>query len=85
MIVISPWVRPHFVSHVPRDYTAILRLIETRFNLPALTRRDASQDNMVEFFDFRSPAWINPPALPSQPVCTADSSPCDDPRLEVHP
>ena len=85
LIVISPWVKPHFVSHVPRDFTAILRLIETRFNLPTLTKRDAAQDNMVEFFDFTSPALINPPPLPTQPVCKLGSSPCDDPRLETHP
>ena len=47
-----PWVKPHFVSHVNRDYTAMLKLIETRFNLPALTARDAAQDDMTEFFDF---------------------------------
>ena len=41
LIVISPWARQHFVSHVNRDSTAILKLIETRFNIPALTQRDA--------------------------------------------
>ncbi|PYX92071.1 MAG: hypothetical protein DMG67_08015 [Acidobacteria bacterium] len=85
LIVISPWVKPHFVSHVPRDATAILKLIETRFNLPPLTKRDAAQDNMLEFFDFSSPALINPPPMPAQPVCAKGTSPCDDPRLERHP
>src|SRR5205085_7299026 len=33
LVVLSPWVRPHFVSHVNRDHTAILKFIETRFNL----------------------------------------------------
>lgn len=85
LIVISPWVKPHFVSHVPRDNTAILKFIETRFNLRPLTARDAAQDNMLEFFDFSSPKLINPPPLPSQPVCPLGSSPCDDRRLEAHP
>ena len=55
LIVISPWTKAHFVSHVNRDFTAILKLIETRFGLPALTARDAAQDDMTEFFDFSAP------------------------------
>jgi len=66
VIVISPWSRAHYVSHTWRDYTSILRLIEVRFNVPSLTARDASSDNMMEFFDFSSPAWLTPPPLPTQ-------------------
>jgi len=54
------------VSHTTADATAILKLIETRFNLPALTKRDAAQMDMTEFFDFSSPPWAIPPAPPSQ-------------------
>ncbi|MEY2414466.1 MAG: phospholipase, partial [Acidobacteriaceae bacterium] len=66
LIVISPWVKPNYVSHTWRDYTSILRLIEARFNVPALTARDAAADNMMEFFDFSSPHWLTPPPLPAQ-------------------
>ncbi len=66
LIVISPFAKKHFVSHRVRDYTAILKLIETRFNLPALTKRDAAQDDMTEFFDFANPPWITPPNPPAQ-------------------
>src|SRR5262249_29315987 len=45
-----------YVSHTLADYTAILKLIETRFNLPSLTPRDAAQMDMAEFFDFQSPS-----------------------------
>jgi phospholipase C len=68
LIVISPWTKAHFVSHVNRDYTAILKLIETRFSLPALTARDAAQDDMTEFFDFSAPQIPTPPPLPVQPT-----------------
>jgi phospholipase C len=68
LIVISPWTKPHFVSHVNRDYTAMLKFIETRFTLPALTARDAAQDNMTEFFDFSAPQIPTPPTLPLQPT-----------------
>lgn len=76
LIVLSPWVKPHFVSRVPRDATSILKLIETRFGLPPLTPRDAWADDMTEMFDFSHPALLSPPsgtatwpdALPVQPV-----------------
>jgi len=72
-IVISPWVKPHFVSHVNRDNTAILKFIETWAaaigkNVPALAARDAAQDNMLEFFDFSMPHFLTPPPLPAQPT-----------------
>jgi phospholipase C len=63
-IVISPWARAHYVSHVVRDHTAILRLIETVFDLPALTARDANSDAMLEMFDFACPARLAPPPAP---------------------
>jgi phospholipase C len=66
MIVISPYAKPNFVSHVPRDYTAILAYIESTFNVVPLTKRDASWQNapadMSEFFDLTNPALLTPPA-----------------------
>lgn len=66
MIVVSPYSKQHFVSHTVGDNTAILKLIETRFQLPALTKRDAAQKDMTTFFNFNSPAWLTPPAAPAQ-------------------
>jgi len=60
LIVASPWLKPNFVSHKNRDFTAILKLIQTRFGLPSLTARDAAQDDMTEFFNFGA---VNPPLL----------------------
>jgi len=71
VVVISPWTKPHYVSHVNRDYTAILKFIETRFNIPPLTARDAAQDDMTEFFNFSAPQVPTPPALPVQPTSGA--------------
>lgn len=69
LIVISPWVKPHFVSHTNRELTSILKLIETRFGLPPLTARDAAADDMTEFFDFADPpTFLTPPPLPTQPT-----------------
>ena len=40
--VAVPWVKLHTVPHLPTDCTAMLKLIETRFHVPALTQRDAT-------------------------------------------
>ncbi|MFZ1141218.1 MAG: alkaline phosphatase family protein [Candidatus Sulfotelmatobacter sp.] len=66
LIVISPFAKKNYVSHTGRDYTAILKLIETRFNVPALTKRDAAQADMSEFFDFVNVPWATPPTPPAQ-------------------
>jgi len=66
LIVVSPYTKKNYVSHSVADTTAILKLIETRFNLPALTKRDAAQIDMTEFFDFSNPAWMTPPSPPTQ-------------------
>ena len=67
LVVISPFAKKNFVSHQVMDYTAMLKLIEERFNLPALTARDAAQPSMAnEFFDFNAAAWKTPPTPPDQ-------------------
>ena len=44
----------------------MLKLIEERFNLPALTARDAAQPSMAnEFFDFNGAPWKTPPTPPA--------------------
>jgi phospholipase C len=63
-VVVSPYARKGYVSHTPTDQTAVLRFIETRFDLPALTRRDANADPLLEMFDFAKPPFMKPPRLP---------------------
>ena len=59
LVVISPWARRHFVSHVQHEHTSILRFIQALFDLPALTARDANSDALLDMFDFdQSPAAI---------------------------
>lgn len=73
LIVISPFAKKNFVSHTVRDYTAILNLIEERFGVAALTKRDAAQVPMDEFFDFVNVPWATPPTPPAQSVSGACS------------
>ena len=67
LLVVSPFAKKHYVSHSVTDGTAILHLIETRFGLPQLTKRDAWAIDMTEFFDFSNPPWMTPPTPPTQP------------------
>ncbi|MGA9645721.1 MAG: alkaline phosphatase family protein [Candidatus Korobacteraceae bacterium] len=66
LIVVSPFTKKNYVSHTVADYTAMLKLIETRFNLQPLTKRDAAQIDMTEFFDFQNIPWATPPTPPAQ-------------------
>jgi phospholipase C len=69
LIVISPFSKKGYVSHTVADSTAWLKLVETRFNLSNLTKRDAVQMDMSEFFDFTNVPWKTPPAqIPDQPT-----------------
>jgi phospholipase C len=66
-MVISPFTRKHFVSHVPMDHTAILKFVESRFiNSSAhITARDAAQPDLLDFFDFTAIPWAVPPTPPA--------------------
>jgi phospholipase C len=73
-MVISPFTRAHYVSHIPMDHTAVIRFVETRFigsSATPLTQRDGAQPNLLDFFDFTGTPWATPPAPPT-PV--SDSS-----------
>jgi phospholipase C len=69
-VVVSPWARANYVSHTIYDTTSILRLVESKWNLPALSNRDAGANAMLDCFDFRSPAFLKPPVLQPAPVPT---------------
>jgi phospholipase C len=68
LIVVSPFAKNGYISHTVMDRTAILKLIETRFQLPYLTARDAAQPDMTEFFDLTNVPNATPPSPPSQPT-----------------
>lgn len=75
--IVSPFAKKNFVSHTAMDYTAFLRLIETRFGLAPLTRRDAAMPDMTEFFDFANGGpWATPPAESAVPVQPTNGN-CD--------
>jgi phospholipase C len=60
-ILISPYARPHFVSHAVHDHTSALRLVEALVDLPALTARDANADALLDMLDLQCPTLLTPP------------------------
>jgi phospholipase C len=77
-MVVSPFTRKHYVSHVPMDHTAVIKFVESRFISPTahLTNRDNAQPNLLDFFDFTNIPWLTPPAPSSVPVPPAVGSTC---------
>jgi len=71
MAVISPWARRHYVSHQIYDHTSICALVEAKWNLPAMTYRDANAGNLLDMVDLRFPAFLEPPRL-AQPLLDTD-------------
>jgi phospholipase C len=67
LMIISPYAKRGFVSHHVTDHTSLLRLIEARFSLPALTKRDANAEPPFDMFDFAHPD-MTVPSLPISPV-----------------
>jgi phospholipase C len=68
LYVVSPFARAHFVSHAVHSHSSILRFIETRFALPALTARDGNADALMDMFDFANPPFLTPPTLDAPAV-----------------
>ncbi|MDD5308867.1 MAG: alkaline phosphatase family protein [Deltaproteobacteria bacterium] len=67
-VVVSPFSRAHHVSHRTYSHASALRLVEARFDLPALSRRDANAEPPFDLFDFASPRFLTPPKLPEPKV-----------------
>ncbi|HET7529717.1 MAG TPA: alkaline phosphatase family protein [Mycobacteriales bacterium] len=66
-VVVSPWARRDYVSNVVHDHTSILAFVERKWNLPALTYRDANAAAMLDFLDFGTPSFADPPSLVAAP------------------
>ncbi|HWE31939.1 MAG TPA: alkaline phosphatase family protein [Solirubrobacteraceae bacterium] len=76
MIVVSPWARAGYVSNVVQDHTSMLAFIERKWNLPAMTFRDANAAPMTDYFDFKHAAFMKPPALKRAPGLAAGLRQC---------
>jgi phospholipase C len=81
LIVVSPYAKAAYVSHMTHDFGSILHFIESTYKLPSLNYADALADDLSDIFNFsQSPLTfqtIPPPANDAQ--CKSDASPATDP------
>ena len=83
-LVISPFTRRHYVSHIPMDHTAVIKFVENRFMGPTahLTARDAVQPDLTDFFDFTGIPWLTPPPMTSIPTPPAQGGTCTPTKMQ---
>jgi phospholipase C len=63
-VIVSPYARPGYVCDQVFDHTSVLKLVEEKWNLPPLTRRDAAANSPLAALDLTSPpAFLTPPEL----------------------
>jgi phospholipase C len=81
-LMVAPRARRGYVSHDVYDHTSVLKMIEWRWGLAALTPRDAAARNLAEVLDFgrapdlTAPCWDVPPVVsaPCDAAATADDT-----------
>jgi phospholipase C len=65
-VIVSPYARRDYVCSTTLDHTSILKLVEDKWNLPALTHRDAAAQTPLEALNLAAPpAFATPPHLPA--------------------
>jgi phospholipase C len=77
-IVVSPYSEPGCVTNVIHDHTSVLATIEQKWNLPALTRRDANAAGIMDFLNVGHAVWSTPPTIQA-PSATGASGPVSKP------
>jgi phospholipase C len=72
-VVASPYSKPNATTNVVHDHTSVLATIESKWNLPALTYRDANAKTVKDFLDVEQAAFLEPPKIaePPAPVAAA--------------
>jgi phospholipase C len=81
MVVMSPYAKPAYISHVTHDFGSILKFIETNFSLPSLGYADLPADDLSDIFNFsQTPVAFQTITPPSNTAsCLADPGPATDP------
>ena len=67
LLIISPYAKPGYISHTQYEFASVLKTIETRFGIAALSSRDAQANDTLDSFNFIQAAL--PPLNLSQRTC----------------
>jgi phospholipase C len=52
LLIVAPFAKQHYVSHVTHDFGSILHFIEELYRLPSLGYADSLADDLSDCFDF---------------------------------
>jgi phospholipase C len=70
-VVVSPYAKTGgYVTSVVHDHTSVLAMVERKWNLPALTYRDANANDLTDFLDMDALA-AGEPTFPTLPKLAA--------------
>lgn len=81
LIVVSPFARAGYISHVNHDFGSILKFIEETYGLPSLGYADAPADDLSDFFNFKQP----PIPYETVPTALGPQDFLNDPRPPAGP
>ena len=66
-LIISPWAKRGFVFHETAEFSSVLKMISTIFDLPSLTDRDRRANDLLGGFDFEQEP--QPPLIVPEEDC----------------
>jgi len=86
-VIVSPYAKRGHVSSTVYDHTSILKFVERKWNLGALTYRDAAAADFSDCLDFNNPAFLEPPTLPAPALAASNPPACTpgDPGMLPQP
>jgi phospholipase C len=86
-VVVSGYSRPNAVTDVVHDHTSVLATIEAKWNVPALTHRDANAATLADFLVAGKPSFPEPPALAAPSDEATTQAACDPGPIDyvIHP
>jgi phospholipase C len=68
LIIISPYAKRGYVSHVQHDFGSLLKFSEEVYGLPSLGGADARADDLEDCFDFSQPPRAFVPITAPEPA-----------------
>jgi phospholipase C len=69
-VVVSPYAKPNHVTSMVHDHTSMLAFVERKWNLEAMTYRDANANDLTDFLDLDALA-ARTPTFPEMPKLAA--------------
>jgi phospholipase C len=84
LLVVAPYVKQGYVSHVQHEFGSILKFSEEAFGLPSLGTTDARDDDLSDFFDFnQTPIVFRPISAPLSGRHFIAQDPADDTPVDT--